>query len=92
MINILLYIWQLPQNIIGYFLKRKSVFDILYKDITCYYLKNIKMDSFCFGKYLIINYKYCGSKKSSDIKLEEYNNYKLSKIFGPLYLFIRLFK
>ena len=81
--NIILYIWQLPQNLIGLILiliiqgeqKHK------YNNINYYYYDPFP-GGISLGNYLIV-----GSQHSQSIK-HEYGHSIQSRILGPLYLII----
>lgn len=81
--NIILYIWQLPQNLIGLILiliiqgeqKHK------YNNINYYYYDPFP-GGISLGNYLIV-----GSQHSQSIK-HEYGHAIQSRILGPLYLII----
>lgn len=81
--NILLYIWQLPQNIIGLFIilfingETKHKFN----NITYYYYDPFP-GGISLGNYLIL-----GSQHSQSIK-HEYGHAIQSRLLGPLYLII----
>lgn len=85
----LLWLWQLPQNIIGFFLTRKNeligsvgegiCFDVFYK-------KNFFSGSgVCLGDYIIIDYRYLG-KSDRTVQKHEYGHHLQSVKLGWLYL------
>jgi hypothetical protein len=88
--KILLYIWQLPQNIIGlimllflkpYILKEK------YKDIT--YVVSEKMSGgISLGNYVILSKSYKDKNISHKTWDHEWGHTRDSRMFGPLYLII----
>lgn len=87
LINILLYLWQLPQNLLG----------LLYKDVLtlrnkCQIINTSKdfevytkttSGSVTLGKYIFVSPKF-----TSDIIKHEIGHTKQSKLLGPLYLII----
>lgn len=79
--NVLLYIWQLPQNIVGIIIllfiqgeKRHK-----FQDITYYYYNSFP-GGISLGNYLIL-----GNNNHQAIK-HEYGHAIQSRILGPLYL------
>lgn len=89
-IKILLWMWQLPQNLLGVFLTYDREFDIhraiLGEDLHVYYTNSVKT-SLSLGNFTILNYfKFCGHH-SAETKLIRMKKYKiLSLILGWLYL------
>ena len=85
--NVLLYIWQLPQNLVGLIvltyckLFLKDVSKEKCEDIAYYYCKNFN-GGISLGNY-IISY----SRNALTIK-HEYGHQKQSLYLGPLYLFV----
>lgn len=84
--DILIYLHQLPQNILGLFLVKilraePRYFNNNYKYILIYYTK--KKIGISLGKYIII-YK----KASNKTKLHEYGHTKQSLKLGWLYLIV----
>lgn len=88
----LLWIWQFPQNIIGYLMTRRpehvGMVSVEHM-FPVYFTNNVFNSGVCLGDYIILDYqKYCGTKFSADAKKHEYGHHIQSLIFGPLYLFI----
>lgn len=84
--NILLYIWQLPQNIVGLaviFLYGAIKGKCNYKDSALWFVT--KFGGVSLGRYIIIHANHASN--TSTIK-HEYGHSIQSKILGPLYLFI----
>ena len=86
--SILLNLWQLPQNILGLLIKifcfnkiKSNWWQWDYVEIII--SKNIK-NSFCLGRYIFVN----ENLNNYNIISHEYGNYLLSRLFGPLYLFL----
>lgn len=81
--NILLYIWQLPQNIAGLIIllfiqgEKKHKF----QDITYYYY-NPFPGGISLGNYLILGYKHAQTIR------HEHGHAIQSRMLGPLYLII----
>lgn len=79
----LLYLWQLPQNIVGLvvilFLRKDNIFKYRGK-LVCYDTR--LLGSISLGEYLAI-----GSVRQETLD-HEYGHTKQSLYFGPLYLFI----
>lgn len=91
--KILLWIWQLPQNLIGFIWTRfsKEGFQIknIDKQIKVWYLPCFN-SGIALGDYIIIDTWYKKTREKNIIKeiLHEAGHQKQSKIFGPLYLLI----
>lgn len=85
--NILLYIWQLLQNLIGLIvlgyckLFLKNISKEIYKEIDYYYCEDFP-GGISLGNYIIIS-----SRNSLTIK-HEYGHQIQSQYLGPLYLFV----
>lgn len=86
-INIILYLWQLPQNIMGlamivYFRKDEKV--LTYKNIK-YYVAPKMSGAITLGQYVILSFYY-----HDDIEtfVHEFGHTIQSKILGPFYLVI----
>ena len=78
-----MYIWQLPQNLIGLLLllfvkgeKKQTLYDV-----TFYYAKGFK-GGISLGNYIIL-----GSKSKKSIR-HEYGHCIQSRMLGPLYLIV----
>lgn len=93
--NVLLYIWQLPQNLIGLLLlwyykpNRKHVID---DDVEIYFTNDFP-GGISLGKYSIVQaYHYRTdineSLKRDTVRHEAIGHAKQSKYLGPLYLFV----
>ena len=81
--RILLYLWELPQNLVGLCLTLFYKCDELipYKDRKIRYCSKFK------GGISLGNYVFVGTKNNNTIK-HEYGHTIQSKLLGPLYLFI----
>ena len=86
----LLFLWQLPQNILGlflllYFWLRKDLEVLTYKDSAWAYRSKYMSGGISLGSFIFLcNY----SAKRETTIAHEYGHVKDSKIFGPLYLLI----
>ena len=95
-VRIFLYIWQLPQNIIGFLLTRKVemkssrnlYFHITGKnqDVIYYFKKNFFNSGVSLGNYIILDYYYMGKEVANNAIRHEYGHQVQSKILGWLYL------
>lgn len=90
MIKILLWIWQFPQNLLGFFLVSNREFDIhrmiLGEDLHVYYVNSVRK-SLSLGNFSILNYlRFCG-RCCAGTELIRMKKYRiLSLILGWLYL------
>ena len=88
--EILLYIWQLPQNLLGLFV---MIFVIphyskeKYKGIT-YVISEKMSGGISLGNYVILSKDLKNKNISSKTWDHEYGHTRDSRIFGPLYLII----
>jgi hypothetical protein len=88
---ILLFIWQLPQNIIGllfliYFLIRGDLQFISYKKMCWAFVSKYMSGGISLGSFAFVS-PY-NAKKDAVIMHEQEGHTFDSKVFGPLYLFI----
>ena len=87
--SILLYIWQLPQNILALIvtavvsIKHKKLYTTKYKGVTYYWFKDWNR-GVSLGNYVILG--NWALDKDATIN-HEYGHTIQSKILGPLYLF-----
>lgn len=88
--KVLLYIWQLPQNLLGLLVilfTRARYNNISYKRDECFWLSHKYDFGVCLGEYIII-----GANYNRMIKVETFNHEKghkkQSKMLGPLYLLL----
>ena len=81
MLKVLLYIWQLPQNLLGLlfllFIRGEEKHSL--GDISFYYSENF-MGGISLGRYIIL-----GDRLEKSVK-HEFGHCIQSKILGPLYL------
>lgn len=85
-VKVLLYLWQLPQNIIGLIMKMVLPIDAFGNvgDVV-YYVSSKMSGGVTLGEYIFL------SINSSEKKLtrqHEYGHVKQSRMLGPLYLFV----
>lgn len=87
--KILLFLWQLPQHILGLLFKLYWNKNILskekHKSATIYWIKSKKFPGVSLGNYIFIN-NYL--KRDVFVKDHEYGHTKQSKLLGPLYLLL----
>jgi len=86
-LDILLYLWQLPQNILGIILlliycPKKY---IIFRTSMVWYSDKFP-GGISLGKYIIVNEKYW--EDNGDTELHEYGHSIQSMWLGPLYLFV----
>jgi len=87
-LNIVLWIWQLPQNLLGLFflLFLKPEFSIVFRTSKIYYSTEMR-GGISLGHYIFLNDKYW-EKEDGDSELHEYGHGLQSIYLGPLYLFV----
>lgn len=89
--KIILWIWQLPQNLIGFIWTRfaKDGFQIKNKQVKVWYLPCFN-SGIALGDYIIIDtwYKNIKDENMTNEILHETGHQKQSRILGPLYLLI----
>ena len=88
--EILLYIWQLPQNLLGlimmlFMLPQGS--KEKYKSIN-YIISQNMSGGISLGNYVILSYIYKDKEKHKKTWDHEYGHTRDSRIFGPLYLIV----
>lgn len=86
-LNIVLWIWQFPQNLLGLFfiLFLKPEFHIDFRTSRIYYSTEMR-GGISLGRYIFLNEKYWD--KGCDSELHEYGHGRQSLYLGPLYLFV----
>ena len=88
--EILLYIWQLPQNLLGLFMllfMKPYVSKEKYRGIT--YVVSKKMSGgISLGNYVILSYSYRNKNISKKVWDHEWGHTRDSRMFGPLYLIV----
>jgi hypothetical protein len=93
-VNILLYIWQLPQNLIGFFLTRKPNHIVEFEcndgSVTkVYFTENVFGCGVSLGNYIILDVGYYYISNNITITVNhEHGHQKQSKMLGWLYLII----
>lgn len=88
-VKVLRWIWQLPQNLIGFLLTRKyEVKSARYVNDRWVnvYFKPLFRNGISLGDYIILDYYYCGKGLARQIVAHEYGHSRQSLIFGWLYL------
>ena len=89
--QILLYIWQLPQNLLGllllgiYKLFDKKCVKYSQKEDVVYYATKLMPSGISLGKYVIMRYKY--GEHYKDYR-HEFGHTKQSKMLGWFYLLV----
>lgn len=86
-IEILLYVWQLPQNLVGLFMLAwlRPEFSIVFRTSKIYYSTEMR-GGISLGRYIFLNEKYWD--EGGDSELHEYGHSRQSLFLGPLYLFV----
>ena len=86
-VRILLYLWQLPQNLVGLFflLWLRPEFSIVFHTSKIYYSTEMR-GGISLGHYIFLNEKYWD--EGGDSELHEYGHGRQSIYLGPLYLFV----
>lgn len=89
LVKILLYIWQLPQNLVGLVLvawnRKRIAYDCMEKDVHYYYVAGFP-GGISLGKYILLNSVYVNYKGTTE--QHEFGHTRQSLILGPLYLFV----
>ncbi len=91
--NVLLLLWQLPQNLIGFLLTRKSraTKDFICNDgekITVYFTKNVFSCGVSLGNYIILDYDIYFNRNITTTVNHEHGHQKQSKFLGWFYLLV----
>lgn len=88
--EILLYIWQLPQNLLGLIMMlfmKPYISKEKYRGIT--YVVSKKMaGGISLGNYIILSSSYADKIRSKNIWDHEWGHTRDSRMFGPLYLIV----
>lgn len=88
-VNVIKWVWQLPQNLIGFLLTRKyqfkSVRRVKDKFVNVYF-KPLFRDGISLGDYIILDYWYCGKVYTTQMVAHKYGHSKQSLILGWFYL------
>lgn len=91
-IDILLYIWQFPQNLAGLIFRLFTPADILkvkdYRGDVNVYVSSRMSGGITLGKYITLSKSYADLERNKDIWDHEYGHTRQSRMLGPLYLFI----
>ena len=87
--NVLKYVWQLPQNVVGFFLvfifNRKSTLKVLDKNtnIIYYRCKHVNDCGVSLGKYIVLD---LDRKIAEQTLKHEFGHQRQSLYLGPFYL------
>jgi hypothetical protein len=87
-VSVIRWIWQLPQNLLGFMLSRNYVLKhacISRNGKWVVYFKPFFRSGISLGNYIILDYWYCG-RDSRQIIYHEYGHSRQSLILGWLYL------
>ena len=88
--EILLYIWQLPQNLLGLIMllfMKPYISKEKYRGITCVVSKKMR-GGISLGNYIILSKSYEDKEKSKKTWDHEWGHTRDSRMFGPLYLIV----
>ena len=89
--SLILYIWQLPQNLVGlvmvlyYKVTASFVAENDFNGVTLYYIPGFP-GGISLGRYILLNYNYIDFTGSTE--KHEYGHCLQSQFLGPLYLFV----
>lgn len=88
--TVLLFVWQLPQNIIGFLITRKGVKKLKYgideEYVTVWFKKRFFNSAVSLGGYIIIDYMYHLLRTSGVVIRHEHGHQRQSLYLGWLYL------
>ena len=88
--ELFLYIWQLPQNLLGLIVMlfmKPHISKEKYKGIT--YVVSEKMSGgISLGNYIILQESYGDKNERKDVWDHEWGHTRDSRMFGPLYLIV----
>ena len=91
-IDVLLYIWQLPQNIAGLVFRLFTPANILkvknYRGDVNVYVSSKMSGGISLGKYITLSSSYRNLERNENTWNHEYGHTRQSRILGPLYLFV----
>ena len=88
MLKVLKWIWQFPQNFIGFCLTRKPESIEEYKDVKVYYTTNVLGCGVCLGDFIVLDVKYKTSSTKEQTIKHEYGHHRQSLYLGWFYLLI----
>lgn len=81
--EVLLYIWQLPQNLLGFVLSRFAYKTVTYSSIKVYISRYIFRCGVSLGKYIILDPRY----ENSAITIKHEHGHQIQSLYlGWLYL------
>ena len=90
--KVLKWIWQFPQNIIGFLWSRPYHTSMFFKmpdgkSIRVYFTDNVAKCGVCLGQYIILDYeRYFAKSYTLEAVRHEYGHSIQSELLGPLYL------
>lgn len=89
--KILLWLWQFPQNIIGYFFKRNSLLETIVSSenkFPVYLSDKVFGAGVCLGDYIIVDYQANIGRTDRTGMMHEYGHHRQSVYLGWLYLIV----
>lgn len=84
--KVLKWIWQFPQNFIGFLMSRKPKEVKEYKDVKVYYTQNVLGCGASLGDFIILDISYLGASYEETTIKHEYGHHRQSIYLGWLYL------
>lgn len=88
MLNFLKWVWQFPQNLIGFLMTRKPEQVKEYKDVKVYYTHNTLGCGVSLGNFIILDASFLNSKEEETVTKHEYGHHRQSIYLGWLYLIV----
>ena len=86
--KVLKWIWQFPQNLVGFCLTRKPKDKEDYKDVTVYYTNNVLGCGVSLGDFIVLDVSYLESDERETTIRHEYGHHRQSLRLGWLYLLV----
>lgn len=86
--KMLKWIWQFPQNLVGFCLTRKPEAVEEYKDVKVYYTHNVFGCGVSLGDFIVLDASYQKSSHKDVTIRHEYGHHKQSMYLGWLYLLV----
>ena len=84
--KVLKWIWQFPQNLVGFLLTRKPETVKEYKDVKVYYTHNVFGCGVSLGDFIVLDAQYNDSSIEDITTRHEYGHHRQSIFLGWLYL------
>jgi len=82
------WIWQFPQNLVGFLLTRKPEAIKEYKDVKVYFTHNVFGCGVSLGEFIVLDAKF-NNRFDEQITIQhEYGHHKQSMYLGWLYLIV----